>query len=100
MLNPAASAEIEVLPGYRTPPAKPTLNPLSEIVPAQMLESEVEEDFSETDADTESDVEFGGAEEARPKACTYVQKGRNGVQSSTSSCEQEMQVICSTNITG
>ena len=94
------SVEVELLPGYKRPTAKPTHNPQAMIIPSKILESEVDEDFSEVDAATESDVEFGAPQEARPQACTYVQKERNGIQSSTSSCEEKKQVICSTTITG
>ena len=94
-------SEVEILPGYEphsTAPG-PTLNPDAAFLSEELAESSVE-DISETEAFTESEPEFGGPDQTRPRSCTYVQSGRNGIQSSTSSCERKMPVICSTNITG
>ena len=95
-------SEVEILPGYERHPAPPgpTLNPEAAFLSEELAESGGEEDISETETLTDSEPEFGGSDQTRPRSCTYVQGGRNGIQSSTSSCEQEMPVICSTNITG
>ena len=98
--QPLESEEnVELLPGYQLPAAPPSPDPHAVIISEDLAEDLAEggaEDFSETQAGAESDVEFSDA----PKPCAYVQKERNGVQISTSSCEEEMQAMCSTNISG
>ena len=94
----AQPADVEVLPGYDPPPAVPTMDPLAEFVSGELADNLIEENFSETDSVTESEVEF--TDQAAAKPCTYVQKDRNGIQASTSSCDEQMQAMCSTNITG
>ncbi|XP_043198223.1 uncharacterized protein LOC122368390 [Amphibalanus amphitrite] len=89
--------DVELLPGFKEPPPEPTSDPLAELLSEDLAVNTAEENFTEMDAAAESDVEF--SEPTVLKPCTYVQQDRSGIQASTSSCDQEMQAMCSTNIT-